>query len=683
MNQQILQLQKKARQTLQEEKYSEAINIYEHCIETEPEAINNYWYLGLAHLLQGDEETAEAVWMSVFLQVDDLELYTSELVQILASEGEVQFEKDNLHLAKIIYEKIKKIAPKNIDNYQNLAYIYQKLNDLEQAEVIFRKIIAIKHNNFKLYLDFTNLLFKQHRLAETIDVLRTAIDYFPDEPNLYLNLMRVLKSFGNAKEASEIAERGLKLCSDYLPFQLENGRILPILYESQEEIDYYRQRFITSLDKIINNLSLDSEEDKKYAQRALSSETNFYLQYQGKNDLIIQKKYGNFVHKIMKSNYPQWSKNIFISSLKEKDNIRIGFLSTRFRDTNLAIWLREWIAHLNRQEFLINCYYLRDEIDEITHQFYNLSDNFYHIPSNLEQVCQQIINDQIQILIYTDIGMDAQMTLMAALRLAPIQCAALGHPITSGLPTIDYYLSRVLMEPDNGQEHYTEKLVLLPNLGICIPKPKLPETLKSRSEFNLNEEAIIYLCCQSLFKYLPQYDYIFPLIAQQVPQAKFVFIEFPLSSFVNEQFKNRLKKAFTKYALNSEDYCSILSRLNEEEYASLNLVADIFLDTFTWSGDNTTRMAIACNLPVVTRPGEFMRGRHSYGILKMLGVEDTIAYSEEEYIDIAVKLGNNCHWRQSIVDNIYANQDKIFNDRQCLRGLEEFLRNVVKKAADG
>ncbi len=413
--------------------------------------------------------------------------------------------------------------------------------------------------------------------------------------------------------------------------------------------------------------------------KALISETNFYLQYQGQNDLVIPKKYGDLVHKIMRANYPQWSKAISISSLPEQDRIKIGFLSTRFRDTNLAIWLREWVAHLNRQEFLINCYYLRDEVDEITHQFRDLSDNFYHIPSNLEQVCQQIINDQIQILIYTDIGMDTQITLMAALRLAPIQCAALGHPITSGLPTIDYYLSRVLMEPDNAQEHYTEKLVLLPNLGICIPKTKLPETVKSRSEFNLDEEAIIYLCCQSLFKYLPQHDYIFPAIAQQVPQAKFVFIEFPISSFVNQQFKHRLAKAFTNYALNSEDYCTILPRLNEQEYLSLNLVADIFLDTFTWSGDNTTRMAIACNLPIVTSPGEFMRVRHSYGILKMLGVEDTIAYSEEEYIDIAVKLGNNCQWRQNIVDKIKLNQDKVFNDKKCLIGLEEFFRNVVKE----
>jgi predicted O-linked N-acetylglucosamine transferase (SPINDLY family) len=65
------------------------------------------------------------------------------------------------------------------------------------------------------------------------------------------------------------------------------------------------------------------------------------------------------------------------------------------------------------------------------------------------------------------------------------------------------------------------------------------------------------------------------------------------------------------------------------------LNSDVFLDTLSFSGGHTTFDAVACNLPIVTCAGEFMRGRQSCGILKMLGVTNTIAQNEAEYIEIA------------------------------------------------
>jgi protein O-GlcNAc transferase len=104
-------------------------------------------------------------------------------------------------------------------------------------------------------------------------------------------------------------------------------------------------------------------------------------------------------------------------------------------------------------------------------------------------------------------------------------------------------------------------------------------------------------------------------IAQQVPGAQFVFLGAHQSQLITEQFTQRLDKAFEQFNLNSQDYCVILPRLSQEDYWSLNLASDIFLDTIDWSGGNTTLEAIALDLPVVTIPGEFRRSRHSFAIL--------------------------------------------------------------------
>jgi predicted O-linked N-acetylglucosamine transferase (SPINDLY family) len=256
---------------------------------------------------------------------------------------------------------------------------------------------------------------------------------------------------------------------------------------------------------------------------------------------------------------------------------------------------------------------------------------------------------------------------------------AWGHPITSGLPTIDYFLSSDLMEPETALFHYNETLVRLPNISVCYEQPLVSEPTITRADLGLREESVIYLCCQSLFKYLPQFDYIFPQIALQIPQAQFAFISHSVTA-ITAQYKTRLERAFASFRLNSEDYCVILPRLERVDYFNLNLVSDIFLDTLYWSGGNTTLEAIACGLPVVTCPGEFMRSRHAYGILKMMGVTQTIAKNEAEYIEIAVRLGLEPDWRQEIVQKIYERHSRLYNDRTCVTALESFYKKVVQES---
>ncbi|NJM27596.1 MAG: hypothetical protein HC856_03990, partial [Pseudanabaena sp. RU_4_16] len=279
-------------------------------------------------------------------------------------------------------------------------------------------------------------------------------------------------------------------------------------------------------------------------------------------------------------------------------------------------------------------------------------------------------------MVFPDIGMDAQSLKLAVLRLAPIQCSCWGHPITSGSPNIEYFLSGDLMEPDNAQSHYSETLVRLPKLGFCYPKPQFPQIAKTRADYQLPEDAIVYLACQSFYKYLPQYDYIFAQIARRIPRAKFVFI-CRYSSHINQQFHQRLQRAFTQVGLDADKFCVLLPRQNGDDYLNLHLISDIFLDSIGWSGGNTSLEAIAASLAVVTLPGEFMRGRHTYAMLKILEMEDTIVQDEAEYIDVAVRLAEDPDWRKSIVERMRSRHDRLYEDTTCVRALEEFYQAAI------
>ena len=235
------------------------------------------------------------------------------------------------------------------------------------------------------------------------------------------------------------------------------------------------------------------------------------------------------------------------------------------------------------------------------------------------------------------------------------------------------------MEPINGQKHYSEKLIRLPNLGFSISHPDLPTDDGQRSDFQLKDDAIIYLCSQCLLKYLPQHDYIFPSIAQSNQLSQFVFFDSFLGPVITDSFIKRLGQTFAEFGLDYQQYCVFLRQIEPQKYLQLNLLADVFLDTFSFSGGLTTLDAIACGLPIVTCPGEIMRARQSYGMLQMIGVTETIVETEAEYIEIAVRLGLNQEWRQKISDKIITNKHRLFDDQECVKGLESFFEEAVQK----
>jgi predicted O-linked N-acetylglucosamine transferase (SPINDLY family) len=124
----------------------------------------------------------------------------------------------------------------------------------------------------------------------------------------------------------------------------------------------------------------------------------------------------------------------------------------------------------------------------------------------------------------------------------------------------------------------------------------------------------------------------------------------------------------------------MLPHLDPAQYRALNQVADVFLDSIGWSGCNSTMEALACDLPIVTMPGKLMRGRHTHAILKMMGLNDTEARDIDEYVAIAKRLAKEPEWRRVISEKIARTKHLTYRDTACIRGLEEFLKQVVHSA---
>ena len=200
---------------------------------------------------------------------------------------------------------------------------------------------------------------------------------------------------------------------------------------------------------------------------------------------------------------------------------RIGFLSMHFAKHTIAKLTSGLINKLSRDSFKVLLFRFPDRtqrlvdaveaialpahLDELQRLARPIGDEVVDLPADLARARRAISEQELDALIYTDVGMDALPYFLAFARLAPVQCAMWGHPVTTGLPTVDYFISSACLEPNDGGRHYTERLVELSRLPAFYPRPH-PAAEGCRSPLDLESGIHHYVCAQSLFKLHPDFD---------------------------------------------------------------------------------------------------------------------------------------------------------------------------------
>ena len=142
----FIELQQSASDCLAQNKYAEAISLYQQCIETDSTVIDNYWYYGLALFLEDQELEAQMVWQSVMVQGSSEEINTwiDELVEILETEALRLRNIDNLLQAERLYWQILQLNKKHTASYQNLATVLIEQGKIDDAVALWENSVEIK-----------------------------------------------------------------------------------------------------------------------------------------------------------------------------------------------------------------------------------------------------------------------------------------------------------------------------------------------------------------------------------------------------------------------------------------------------------------------------------------------------------------------------------------------------------
>jgi len=555
--------------------------------------------------------------------------------------------KNQPDLARACYEKAVQVDPGLIGAHYNLATIYQGEKHLDKAILHYQKVIELN----------------------------------PGLTDPYYNLGLACQEQGRQKEALGLYDKALQINPSFIAAQWARCMAqIPPVYPDRSSVAVSRENYRNELLRLRDSISLKTPEEIDAAAEAMGRQQPFFLAYQRLNDRELQQIYGDLACRIMFAKYPQFSTRPSVPPTPPGEPLRIGIVSAFFHYH--AVWkipIKGWIEKLDKRRFSLFGYHTGTKKDGETASARKCCTRFVEDVFPFQDLCARIRGDNLHVLIFPEIGMDPTTVKLAALRLAPVQCTSWGHPDTSGLPTIDYYLSGDLIEPFDGDLHYTEKLIRLPHLSVHYTPPEIRTAELDRDTFGLRRDSVLYHCCQSLYKYSPEYDDVFPRIAREVGDCQFLFASYPNISNLIELFRARIFRSFSRLNMNAEDYIVFLPPLPPEWYQALTLLADVYLDTIGWSGCNSVLEALAGNTPVVTLPTGLMRGREAFAILSMMGVTETIAGTPDEYVACAARLGKDAEWRRNLSEKIESTKHSVYRESSCITGLEDFLERAVRE----
>lgn len=547
-----------------------------------------------------------------------------------------------------------------------------EMGEREPAARHFSEALALDPRLAQAHIGLGSLHATNQRYAEAAACYRAAIALEPRNAQAHVNLANALIYLGEAAEARACCDAALALDAENpLARWIRVMAAIPAVREASEDLGTLRRRFGEEL------LALDQWFDdgrSANGQRAVGVQQPFWLAYHDEDNLALLQTYGRLCARLMR--HWQREAGLMPQASAAAGPVRVGIVSQYFR--RHAVWealIRGWLEELDAERFELHAFHLGGGHDAETEFARARAARFHEGPLSLRQWVERILETRPHALIYPEVGMDPMTLKLASLRLAPLQAASWGHPQTTGLPTIDCFLSAQALEPKGAQVQYTERLVPLPGLG-CHVRPDALEGVPFHARNRLPNGVPLLICAGTPYKYAPEHDDVFPRIARAAGDCCFVFFVSPQPA-LSEKLRRRLAAAFRRDGLEFERFVRFLPWMPRAEFHALLREADAMLDTIGFSGFNTALQSIGCGLPVVAYEGRFLRGRLASGMLRHIGMDELVAGNVVDYVALAAKLATDADYRDGLRRRLEAQRGILYGDSNSLRALEEFLRGAV------
>ena len=571
-----------------------------------------------------------------------------------------------LNEASANFEKVMSVEPDNVSVLANLGAIRSEQGRTDDAIALFRRVLVLAPEQIEAANNLGVALLDKGQVGEAAAVLRSLTEDGRGGAEVFSNLGNALVKLGDTEGADSAYDQALALGPNP-GIRIKRALLLPVISASVGSMQVARFDFEQRVDALIKEpLQLVDPFDEVGVP-------TFNLSYQEHNNRDLLAKLSDMYLAACPSLEfvaPHCADPPLLNALTP---LRIGFVSRFFQSNSVGRCFHGILRYPNRADVEVTAFTFAAGQDPLWKAIEGDVANTVILPAHLEAARQRIAEEALDVLVYTDIGMDPLTYYLAYSRLAPLQCVLGGHPDATGLHNIDAYISCDMQEPVDAAAHYLAPLVRLPGAPTYYERPEFPVPLKERSDFGLPEGRAVYFCGQTLIKIHPNMDELFSGILERDPEGVIV-----LPEGYTPELAELLRKRFRRTIPQSDGRIRFLPTMSHVDYLNVMALADVSLDTRPFGGGNTSWQAIAVGTPMVTWPGDYLRGRYTQALYRLMGVDDAIADSAADFIEKAVRFGTDAAFSSAFSARVEAAASSIFEDRVHVEALYNYLVDRVR-----
>ena len=572
------------------------------------------------------------------------------------------------------YRQAIDIKPDYAEAHSNLGIALADQGKLDEAIAAYRRAIGIKPDLAEAHSNLGSALQDQGKLEEASAAYRRAIGIKPDLAEAHSNLGSALQDQGKLADAVVSYERALALKPTALEYACRAKLSLPIIASSANAITLQRTRYQAGT-SILTALPGTLDAPRKNFASVL-----FHLAYHNADDRPLMEA----LCRLFRTKVPALT---FVAPHVQdwqpptnRRRIRVAFLSEFLVFHTIGKLYQGFIRHLDRTHFeVVVIHAPKANRDPFAAQLDGLADKTLKLPVSLAAQQQAVAEEKLDVLFFPDIGMSSATYFLAYSRLAPVQAVSWGHPDTTGLDTLDYFISAETIEPPEADLHYGERLIRLNRLPCCYQPLIAPTTIPTRAALGLPETGTLYGCPQSLFKFHPEFDAVLAEIAAGDLDGYIVVLEGRIATW-----SDLLRQRW------AQSYPILLERViflppqPLGRFMALMAHFDVLLDPIHFGSGNTLYDAMVYGTPIVTWPGHFMRGRIVAGAYRQMRLADApIVERLEHYAPMALALGRDPVRRGMLRQASLRAAGELFADMRAVREFEAFLIAAVEATGHG
>lgn len=319
---------------------------------------------------------------------------------------------------------------------------------------------------------------------------------------------------------------------------------------------------------------------------------------------------------------------------KPKGKLRVGFVSGDFYDHSVAFFLHDVLANLDQRQIHLVAYANNPVDDGVTERLKRHFDDWYSIRGLTDgQAASLIASHGIDVLVDLGGHTGHNRVSVFAHRPAATQIAWLGYWASTGLQEMDYILSDPVSTPADSKQWFSEKVYRLPQTRMCMSEPLTSREIDVAPAPCLHNGYITFGSFQQAAKITARVLSVWSRAMAAVPKSRLRIQTSAVNSdFMREELIQRMIQAGIEMSR-----VHLLGHLDFEGYLEAHNEVDVLLDTFPSTGGTTTFLALWMGTPTVTLLGDSLIARQGASILHCAGLDDWVASSEDEFVDIAVR----------------------------------------------